>query len=87
MGKVNLEVEARILEPDHQSWRKTIVKWPLVMKGYCRNEQATRMAFSSNGCLGSKNCLYLTGRKKSMIVTKVGKKCTRKRSRTASSAT
>ena len=81
VGKVIPRTEMRILEPDEEGNGEIIVKGPMVMQGYYNNETATREVFTEDGWfktgdvghLDSENYLYLTGRKKSLIVTEGGK--------------
>lgn len=59
-----------------------LVKGPMVMKGYYKDPEATKSAFDTDGWfhtgdvgyVGKKQCLYVTGRIKSMIVLGNGKK-------------
>lgn len=59
-----------------------LVKGPMVMKGYYKDPDATKAAFDADGWfhtgdvghVGKKQCLYVTGRIKSMIVLGNGKK-------------
>ena len=74
-------VEVRILDPDPEGVGEIAVKGPNVMKGYYRNEQATRQSFFEDwfftgdlGKMDKDGYLYVTGRKKSLIVTRGGKK-------------
>ena len=81
VGKIIPRTEMRILEPDEEGNGEIIVKGPMVMQGYYNNETATREVFTEDGWfktgdvghLDSENYLYLTGRKKSLIVTEGGK--------------
>jgi len=81
VGKVIPRTEMRILEPDEEGNGEIIVKGPMVMQGYYNNETATGEVFTEDGWfktgdvghLDSENYLYLTGRKKSLIVTEGGK--------------
>ena len=81
VGKVVPRAEMRILDPDERGIGEIAVKGPMVMQGYYRNEEATREAFTEDGWLrtgdlgylDNENYLYLTGRKKSLIVTEGGK--------------
>ena len=81
VGKLVPEVDARILEPDSKGRGEIAVKGPMVMQGYYKNEEATRSAFDSDGYfltgdvgrLDRDGYLYLTGRKKTLIVTEGGK--------------
>lgn len=81
VGKVLPQVEMKILDPDERGIGEIAVKGPMVMQGYYRNEEATRESFTDDGFLRTgdlgyldgENYLYLTGRKKSLIVTEGGK--------------
>jgi long-chain acyl-CoA synthetase len=74
-------VEVRILDPDPEGVGEIAVKGPNIMKGYYLNEQATRQSFFEGwfftgdlGKMDNDGYLYVTGRKKSLIVTRGGKK-------------
>jgi long-chain acyl-CoA synthetase len=81
VGKVIPRVEMRIREPDAEGRGEILIRGPVVMQGYYRNEEATREVLSEDGWLATgdigyldrENYLYLTGRKKSVIVTEGGK--------------
>ena len=81
VGKVIPQTEMRILDPDEDGNGEIIVKGPMVMQGYYHNEAATKEVFTEDGWfktgdvgyLDTENYLYLTGRKKSLIVTEGGK--------------
>ena len=81
VGKVIPGAEMRILDPDEEGNGEIIVRGPMVMQGYYNNEEATKEVFTEDGWfktgdvghLDSENYLYLTGRKKSLIVTEGGK--------------
>ncbi len=81
VGKVLPNIDVRILDPDENGVGEVLVKGPVVMQGYYKNREATKEVFSEDGYLmtgdvgylDEDNYLYLTGRKKSMIVTEGGK--------------
>ncbi|MFW6388083.1 MAG: AMP-dependent synthetase/ligase, partial [bacterium] len=81
VGKLLPNVRMKILEPDDRGVGEIAVKGPMVMQGYYKNDDATREAFTEDGWfrtgdlgyLDDEDYLYLTGRKKSMIVTEGGK--------------
>jgi long-chain acyl-CoA synthetase len=81
VGKVIPRVEMRIRESDADGRGEILIRGPVVMQGYYRNEAATREVLSEDGWLATgdvgyldrENYLFLTGRKKSMIVTEGGK--------------
>jgi long-chain acyl-CoA synthetase len=81
VGKVIPRMEMRIREPDAEGRGEILIRGPVVMQGYYRNEAATREVLSADGWLSTgdvgyldhENYLFLTGRQKSMIVTEGGK--------------
>ena len=81
VGKVIPQVQMRIREPDAEGRGEILIRGPVVMQGYYRNDAATREGLSGDGWLSTgdvgyldhENYLFLTGRKKSMIVTEGGK--------------
>lgn len=81
VGKLLPDVEVKIMDPDQEGRGEIAIRGPIVMKGYYKNEEATRQVMTDDGFfltgdvgyLDSENYLYLTGRKKSMIVTEGGK--------------
>jgi long-chain acyl-CoA synthetase len=81
VGAVTPGTEMKILDPDENGSGEIIVKGPMVMQGYYQNKEATDEIFTDDGWLktgdvgylDNDNFLYLTGRKKSLIVTEGGK--------------
>jgi long-chain acyl-CoA synthetase len=80
VGKVIPQVELRILNPDETGQGEIAVRGPMVMRGYYKNETATRAVLSPDGWLNTgdvgrvrDNYLTITGRSKSLIVTEGGK--------------
>ncbi|MCL2295374.1 MAG: AMP-binding protein [Spirochaetes bacterium] len=81
VGKIIPGVEVKIVEPDSVGRGEIAIKGPIVMQGYYRNPEATKEVLKEDGFLytgdvgylDSENYLYLTGRKKSLIVTGGGK--------------
>jgi long-chain acyl-CoA synthetase len=74
-------IEVKILDPDPEGVGEIAVKGPNIMKGYYLNERATQEAFFEGwfltgdlGKIDQEGYLYVTGRKKSLIVTRGGKK-------------
>ena len=81
VGAVTPGTEMKILDPDEDGSGEILVKGPMVMQGYYNNKEATDEIFTDDGWLKTgdvgylddENFLYLTGRKKSLIVTEGGK--------------
>ena len=81
VGKIIPKVEMKVYEPDADGTGELIARGPNIMKGYYKNEEATKAVFTEDGWLltgdsgyiDKDNYLYLTGRKKNMIVTEGGK--------------
>ena len=81
VGRLIPRVEARIVDPDELGRGEITLKGPMVMQGYYNNPTATAEVFTPEGFfltgdvgyLDRDDYLYLTGRKKSLIVTAGGK--------------
>ncbi len=81
VGKVFPLIDMKILDPDDNGIGEIAVKGSINCLGYYKNEQATKELFSEDGVLKTgdlgyldmHNYLYLTGRKKSLVVTEGGK--------------
>lgn len=80
VGRPLKEVEVKIDSPDEKGVGEILVKGPMVMQGYYKNEKATNGVFRDGwfctGDLGrvDKNGRYrISGRSKNVIVTKNGK--------------
>lgn len=74
--------EIRIDNPDQNGIGEIIVKGPIVMKGYYKNRKATKEILKKDwlytgdeGHIDDQGFVYITGRKKNIIVTQGGKKC------------
>lgn len=75
------EVDAKIDNPDADGQGELLVYGPNVMKGYYKNPKATREVIMKDGWLrtgdigriDSEKYIYITGRKKNIIVTPGGK--------------
>lgn len=73
-------VKVKIMEPSPDGIGEIAVIGPTVMKGYYKNETATKEVFTEDGWfltgdlgkIDSEGYIYITGRKKSVIVTKGG---------------
>ncbi len=81
VGKKFPMEEVKIVDPDSDGNGLIFIKGPMVMKGYYNNEEATREVLTEDGWLNTGDVgyqdedgyLYLTGRKKNVIVTEGGK--------------
>lgn len=81
VGRVFPLVDMKILDPDENGVGEIAVKGPNVSSGYFRDPEATKELFTADGYLKTgdagyldrENYLFLTGRKKSLIVTEGGK--------------
>jgi long-chain acyl-CoA synthetase len=74
-------VEMRIREPDAEGRGEILIRGPVVMQGYYRNEAATREVLSEDGWLHSgdqarirNGHIYITGRIKDILVLSNGEK-------------
>lgn len=79
VGKKLPSLEVKIYNPDEQGIGEILVKGPSVMLGYYQNNEATQESFIdgwfNTGDLGyiEDDYIYITGRKKNVIVQKNGK--------------
>ena len=81
VGKIIPQIEVKIESENNGKIGEILVKGPIVMKGYYKNEKAMNEIMTSDnflrtgdmGYLDKENYLYLTGRKKNIIVTEGGK--------------
>lgn len=81
VGPVLPEMEARIEAPDENGVGEILVRGPNVMKGYHRDPEATREVLDEHGWLRTGDLgyvdedgfLYVTGRKKNVIIAKNGR--------------
>lgn len=81
VGKSLPQCQVKIVDPDEDGNGVIYIKGPMVMKGYYKNEEATKEVLSADGWLNTGDVghqdqngyLYLTGRAKSVIVTDGGK--------------
>lgn len=79
-GKALEGISLIILNPDQDGIGEIAVKGPLVMKGYYKNEELTKQSFKNDyfitgdlGYLDKEGYLYITGRKKDIIILSSGK--------------
>jgi long-chain acyl-CoA synthetase len=80
VGRALPGVEIKILDPDQHGVGEVAIRGPIVMKGYYHNPEATAEAIRSGwflsgdlGWLDPEGNLYITGRKKEVIVLPNGK--------------
>lgn len=81
VGKVLPETEMKIIDPDTKGIGEIVVRGPMLMEGYYNDPEATAEMMTGDGFLRTgdvgyldrENYLYLTGRKKNLIVTAGGK--------------
>lgn len=74
------DVEIKIDEPDENGIGEIIARGPVIMKGYYKNRKATRelirkgwLYTGDEGYIDKDGFVYITGRKKNIIVTQGGK--------------
>jgi len=80
-GTVLPHVEVRIVDPDEMGIGRVLIRGDNIMKGYLKNDAATREVIDSDGWLDSGDLgymdrdgfLYITGRAKDVIVLSSGK--------------
>lgn len=81
VGKIFPSLEGKIINPNEQGIGEIAVKGSSVMLGYYENEEATKETFTEDGWLltgdlgyfDREDYLFITGRKKNVIVLKNGK--------------
>ncbi|AFG37767.1 AMP-binding protein [Spirochaeta africana] len=75
------QADIKVIDADEHGIGEIVVKGPMVMQGYYRNQEATDEVFTEDGYfttgdmgyIDAKGYVYLTGRKKLLIVTEGGK--------------
>ncbi|MEO0094817.1 MAG: AMP-binding protein [candidate division WOR-3 bacterium] len=80
VGKPLPGIEVKVVEPDENGIGEIIVRGPNVMLGYYNNKEATDEVLKDGwlhtgdlGFIDKDGYIYITGRKKSLIVTATGK--------------
>lgn len=81
VGMVAKGMEARIEDPDSEGNGEICVSGPTVFMGYYKNPEATKEAFTEDGWfktgdighIDDENFIYITGRKKNVIIASNGK--------------
>lgn len=79
-GKVLPHIEMMVFDPNDEGVGELAAKGPNVMKGYYNNPEATEEVFRDGwfltgdlGYIDADNYVYITGRKKALIVNREGK--------------
>ena len=79
-GKVLPNVEMKVFDPNAEGVGELAAKGPNIMKGYYNNPDATEEVFRDGwfltgdlGYIDADNYVYITGRKKALIVNREGK--------------
>ncbi|NIT14773.1 MAG: AMP-binding protein, partial [Candidatus Dadabacteria bacterium] len=81
VGMVIPSVDVKIVDPDSEGNGEIWARGDNIMKGYYKNDEATKEVLTEDGWLKTgdigyfdeEGYLYITGRKKFVIVTKGGK--------------
>lgn len=80
IGRLLPGIQGKIVDPDEEGIGEIVIKSPTVMLGYCNNPEATNEVLKDRwlytgdlGYFDEEDNLYITGRKKSVIVLKNGK--------------
>lgn len=81
IGKPLPGVEVKVIDPDGHGVGELAFRGPMVMKGYYKNERATKQVLTSDGWLltgdlgriDESGYVYVCGRSKNLIVTPAGK--------------